>query len=438
VIAQWMLYSVVVAFCFGFAAAAGEALLRLSGRPGRWAWGLALVCSAGWPLLNMRFPGLLARSVVHPAIDSGASIVIGAFGPGEVGVNALVDSNGVLLDRLLLTAWVVLSVVFLYVVVWTSLKLLSERRGWSRALVGGRSVLVSSDVGPAVVGFRKPEIVVPSWVLDLDEAEQRLVVLHEGEHARAGDLRLLVSGLAAAVLLPWNPAVWWQVRRLRLAVEADCDARVLGHGTGAHSYGAFLMNICGRTQRLRVAALALSERRSPLARRIEMMVPKTRGRLGRLVLSMTVCVAALTLACEFPIPFGHESADEMSEPRHALRPSHSQRAFPEFEEGNAPQIRFRAEPGLRELPARDCVRGFVSVQTDEGPDGTTESRLFPTTRTARLGCSPSDLKYLNQVPLKPAVYVPAEATFPTQTLVHYETWMEQRASRNRRYLTCSS
>lgn len=431
-IAQWMLYSVVVAFCFGIAAAAGEALLRLSGRPGRWVWGFALVCSAGWPLLNMRFPELLARNVVHPALDSGANILIGAFVPGNVSVNTLADSNGVLLDRLLLTAWVVLSVVFLYVVVWTSLKLLRERRGWSRALVGGRSVLVSSDVGPAVVGFRKPEIVVPSWVLDLDEAEQRLVVLHEGEHARAGDLRLLVSGLAAAVLLPWNPAVWWQVRRLRLAVEADCDARVLGHGTSAHSYGAFLMNICGRTQRLRVAALALSERRSPLARRIEMMVPETRGRFVRLILSMTVCVAALTLACEFPLPFAQTGADELSEPQHALRPSHSQRAFSGFEDGNAPQLRLRMEPGVQEWPARECVRGFVVVQTDVGPDGTTESRLFPTIRTARVDCSPSDLKYFNQVPLKPAVYVPAEATFPTQGLIHYETWVEQRASRRRR------
>ena len=273
---------------------------------------------------------------------------------------------------------------------------------------------------------------VPNWVLDLDESEQRLVVLHEGEHARAGDLRLLVSGLTAAVLLPWNPAVWWQVRRLRLAVEADCDSRVLRHGTSALSYGAFLMDICGRAQRPRAAALALSERRSPLSRRIEMMVPETRWRVGRLALSLTVCIAALTLACEFPIPFAHDRADDSQVHTHALRPSHSQEAFPGFEEDNAPRARFRLEPGLRNLSTLNCGREFVSLHADARPDGTTGPRLFSTIRTARVLCSGSELKYFNQVPLKPAVYVPAEATIPTQALIHYETWVEQRASRSRR------
>jgi len=352
-IAQWMLYSLVVAGCFGVAAAAGEALLRLNGRPGRWVWWLALVFTLGLPLFNIWFPEFLERSVVFPTLDNGARIVIGTLAVGDVGGNAIPDSGGALLDRLLIAVWIAVSVSFLFVIVWTSLKLLRERRDWSKASVGGSSVWISSDVGPAVVGFLWPEIVVPGWVLDLDEAEQRLVVLHEAEHARAGDLRLLVSGLAAAVLLPWNPAVWWQVRRLRLAVEADCDARVLGLGTSALSYSAFLMNICGRARRPRVAALALSERRSPLSRRIEMMVPETRGGLGRAALSLTVCLAALTLACEFPIPFAHDGADELSEPQHVLRPSHSQRTFTEFEKGDAPALRYGTEPSFREVPARE-------------------------------------------------------------------------------------
>ena len=34
----------------------------------------------------------------------------------------------------------------------------------------------------------------------------------------------------AVVLMPWNLPLWWQWRRLRFAIEVDCDARVLASG----------------------------------------------------------------------------------------------------------------------------------------------------------------------------------------------------------------
>jgi hypothetical protein len=41
---------------------------------------------------------------------------------------------------------------------------------------------------------------------------------------------VLGVALLVAVLVPWNLPVWRQLRRLRLAMEVDCDARVLRGG----------------------------------------------------------------------------------------------------------------------------------------------------------------------------------------------------------------
>ena len=55
-IAQWMLYSVVVGACIGIAAHAGEFLLRANERAGRWVWVVALFVTMGLPLFNITFP----------------------------------------------------------------------------------------------------------------------------------------------------------------------------------------------------------------------------------------------------------------------------------------------------------------------------------------------------------------------------------------------
>ncbi len=49
--------------------------------------------------------------------------------------------------------------------------------------------------------------------MGLGETDRRLVVTHEREHCDAGDSTLLVIGLAAIIAVPWNLALWWQLRR---------------------------------------------------------------------------------------------------------------------------------------------------------------------------------------------------------------------------------
>src|SRR5881628_3003138 len=79
-----------------------------------------------------------------------------------------------------------------------------------------------------------------------------------------------ISATAIAVaLMPWNIALWLQARRLRLAIEMDCDARVLRVHPSPERYGLLMLTIA---QRRAVAptlfAPMLSEPTSQLERRI--------------------------------------------------------------------------------------------------------------------------------------------------------------------------
>jgi beta-lactamase regulating signal transducer with metallopeptidase domain len=124
-------------------------------------------------------------------------------------------------------------------------------------------VLLAPAIGPAVVGALRPTIVVPEWSLDLSDEQRALMLAHEREHVRARDPLVLHAAAMVALLMPWNVAAWWLNRRLRLAVELDCDARVLAGGRDARSYGALLLDVCARRrdQRAARAGDCWSERR---------------------------------------------------------------------------------------------------------------------------------------------------------------------------------
>ena len=90
-------------------------------------------------------------------------------------------------------------------------------------------MLVSDRAGPLVLGLLDAQIVLPRWTLD-EPDECRLIVRHEREHVRAGDPWLLALGAVAVAAVPLSPALWWQHRLLRLAVETTRDTHVLAAG----------------------------------------------------------------------------------------------------------------------------------------------------------------------------------------------------------------
>jgi beta-lactamase regulating signal transducer with metallopeptidase domain len=149
-------------------------------------------------------------------------------------------------DSVLPTTWMFASVILLLAIAYGQRRLAGERRRSSPVRLNGHEVLLTENLGPAVAGIGDPVVFMPRWVLALDEASQRLLLEHELEHARRRDTTLLLGGAVTAAMLPWNPVVWWMVRRLRLAVERDCDARVLAAHPNVRRYADLLLTAASR------------------------------------------------------------------------------------------------------------------------------------------------------------------------------------------------
>jgi hypothetical protein len=94
----------------------------------------------------------------------------------------------------------------------------------------------------------------------------------------------LLAALVVVAAAPWNVALWWQLWRLRFALEIDCDARVLRGATPDTPYAEALLEVQQRRTRMPIAAVALIEPVSQLERRIRIMMsrqnPSRRAVLG--------------------------------------------------------------------------------------------------------------------------------------------------------------
>ena len=117
------------------------------------------------------------------------------------------------------------------------------------ATVDGVPVVVTDSIGPATVGLFRSRVLVPRWVLALPGAQRQYVLRHEDEHRRAHDARLLFVASLPLILMPWNLAMWWLLRRLCLAVEMDCDNRVVSRLGDAPAYGALLLRVAEASSR---------------------------------------------------------------------------------------------------------------------------------------------------------------------------------------------
>jgi hypothetical protein len=197
------------------------------------------------------------------------------------------------LATLTATAWLVAS----------QARLRRSIQRYDRARIDGVDVIVGREFGPAVVGVVRPQIVLPSWVFGLDEADRRLVLAHEREHERGGDPALQLAGLVIAVALPWNVAVWWQLTRLRLAIEIDCDARVVArqHVHPAR-YGALLVRARDAAPASSASALALVQSKSTLARRVDALLGLPRHSVTRLVGSVAASAVLVGAVAVSPAP----------------------------------------------------------------------------------------------------------------------------------------
>ena len=312
-IAVWMVYCIGIGLAFVVVGLALERGLHLAGRPTRWAWVIALLGSYVVPVAAWLRPEAFATFAAPIPIaveSSGAS----SLPPTSTTSTVLhqPSSEPFSLSDLgvpLRWAWAIGSLAMLVTLSVAGARLVAMRRRWRHTVVEGRTVLVSDNVGPAVVGLWSPRVVLPQWALELSEWERSLMLAHEEQHVRAGDPALLATALLMVLLAPWNLALWWQWRRLRLAVEIDCDARVLHRVDAAPAYGELLLRV-GRHRRGQLLGVAaFGQPVSFLESRIRRMLATTpRWRWAGVAAAMVVAVGTIVGACETPRPLSPANA----------------------------------------------------------------------------------------------------------------------------------
>ena len=292
----WLVYALAFSALLGLAALAAEALLRMYGRPTRWVWAAAILLSCAGPLALAQRPREVPISFAPVAAAAGAEV---PAAPAVRRVPPLSERA----ERVLPALWMATSSLLVAGIAAGVAVLWRRRRGWRAARLADVPVLLSHEVGPAVVGVVRPAIVVPRWTLDWAEPMQRLVVRHEGEHIRARDPLLILAATVAAALVPWNLAVWFQLRRLRLAVEVDCDARTLRGGGDVATYGDLLLRVGARGSATALAAAAFAEPRSFLERRIRAMTDRTpRNRAARAAACAVLTLGVAATGYALPAP----------------------------------------------------------------------------------------------------------------------------------------
>lgn len=179
-------------------------------------------------------------------------------------------------------------------------------RGQRSTLVDGVPVIVTDRAGPATVGLWRARVLVPRWALALPAAQRKYVIHHEEEHRKAHDPRLIFLASLTFVLLPWNLALLWQLRRLRLAVEMDCDKRVVAALGDARTYGELLFKVAQAANRGPRLQPGLVGGAGMLDRRLRaLLIPAPGPYLHRYLLPvLAVGLLALTLSLPHPVVDG--------------------------------------------------------------------------------------------------------------------------------------
>jgi beta-lactamase regulating signal transducer with metallopeptidase domain len=321
----WILWSILVSGLVALAAAAVARAAAYFDAPRRFVWiGAMLVATVAPVALALRYQPIVPTPIAttstaivpgatrHDAASAGvlASAAVRVMPPTRAadpplaqrivaGVPALVSA----IDPWVVRLWMAASLSLLVAFGLELLRLGRERAKWREADIDACRALVAVDAGPAVVGFARPQIVVPEWALDLDWHARSLLLRHETEHIRAGDPRVLLASLLLLIALPWNAALWWMSRQLRLAIEIDCDARVIRAVGATRHYGMVLLAVSERFTKPLPLAASLAEPRHTLERRINAMsAPRQRRPLLASLPFAALALLATTAASRAPRP----------------------------------------------------------------------------------------------------------------------------------------
>ena len=271
----WMLYVILVSLLLSGAAICAEHASRI--RPGisRWIWLTTILASLLLPVVIssvvIQLPSIDSPTAVEKVIPLN-TVTSSALSPvrwiASSGNDVAALSK---LDSLLQKSWLFASLLLALGLIVSAVHLMRCKQRWQIGSLNSTEVYVSRDTGPAIVGLLQPRIVIPEWIIEASPHHQTLVLAHEQSHLDAGDQKLLTVCVCLLVFMPWNIPLWWQLRRLRRAIEVDCDTRVLSKGHSVSNYGETLIAVGQRQSGFLGTVAAMSESISFLEQRIHIM-----------------------------------------------------------------------------------------------------------------------------------------------------------------------
>ncbi|MBZ5506280.1 MAG: M56 family metallopeptidase [Acidobacteriia bacterium] len=169
------------------------------------------------------------------------------------------------------------------------------------------SLLISRRLEvPTAIGFRKPAIILPAWLLESTPAEElKYILLHELAHlSRRDDWTNLTQKILKALMF-FLPSVWWIERRLSMDREVACDDAVLARSGTPRGYAECLARVAERSFLRRQLALAQAAvgRMRQLTTRVAMILDPDRPRMTRFWKPAIPAVIVLTALCALPASF---------------------------------------------------------------------------------------------------------------------------------------
>jgi beta-lactamase regulating signal transducer with metallopeptidase domain len=168
---------------------------------------------------------------------------------------------------------------------------------------------------PTAIGFFKPAIVIPEWVLrELSPDELKIILLHECAHLeRRDDWTNLVQKIVRAIFF-FHPAIWWIEKRLSLEREMACDDLVLAATANSRAYAQCLLALAEKSALRRGSAMvqAVVSHAREISLRLAQILNGNRPRATRvlkpaLVVMTLFGVLALVMLPEAPTLIAFEN-----------------------------------------------------------------------------------------------------------------------------------
>jgi BlaR1 peptidase M56 len=364
--ATWMLFALAPGLALCCAALLAEQAARQRRWPSRFIWLAAMAGSIVLPALGPAIPQLAPFHL--PSTATVGTFDVHAAAPAMV--YGIARPHALTWARELCIA---LSLATAITLAACAILVGHRARKWRRVMIDGRETFIAPESGPAVFGWWRPRIVLPSWLGSAPSHQRELALAHEQSHLDAHDPQLLGIALALLVIMPWNPSIWWQLRRMRHAIEVDCDTRVLRRGHDVLDYGEALLALGLRRSQHYGLMSASDSSHSLLERRIRIMSsqPAHWSRVtAATLLGLSLCAAAIAAELAPARPAHANASTPVASPLDLPAPPappapHASPALAAPPAPPAPPPRLPALAAVAPVPPLPPVAATASSEDDE-------------------------------------------------------------------------